>query len=89
MDGTPLNDREVIFQSRVDRALIDVGLELQGRKKSPLVIFSSCTRLCDIRTPEATEMTWSMKTGQMMTTLDGEQGLAKRLRSVHGDLYYT
>ncbi|KIW33258.1 uncharacterized protein PV07_00125 [Cladophialophora immunda] len=55
MDGTPLNDREVIFQSCVDRAMIDVGLEL--KKENPLVILSSCTRLCDIRTPEGTEMT--------------------------------
>jgi hypothetical protein len=85
MDGTPLTDREVIFQSCVDRAMIDVGLEL--KKKNPSVFFSSCTRLCDIITPEGTEMTWNWKTGQMMIAPDGEQGLAKRLRSIHGGLY--
>jgi hypothetical protein len=85
LDGTLLTDPDVIFQSRVDRAMIDVGLKL--KETHPRVMFSSCTRLCDVRTSRGVEMTWNMKTGKMMITPDGERGLAKRLRAIHGGLY--
>ncbi|CAN8098607.1 unnamed protein product [Discula destructiva] len=46
LTGEYLTDPAVIFDSLVDRAMIDVSLEL--RKKHPKLLFSSCTRLPDV-----------------------------------------
>ncbi|UKZ78743.1 hypothetical protein TrVFT333_006488 [Trichoderma virens FT-333] len=45
-DGSPISDPEVLLASRLDRAMIEVSLEL--RKLYPQMVFSSCTRLSDV-----------------------------------------
>jgi hypothetical protein len=84
LDGTPITDPEVVFESRVDRAMIEVSLEL--RKNHPELRFSSCTRLCKVRTSEM-ELVADIKTGKLKPKLEGEKGLSTKLRSIHGGLF--
>ncbi|CAN9091613.1 unnamed protein product [Alternaria alternata] len=49
-NGVKLEDPGVIFEALIDRVMIDVSLELRERNTN--LIFSSCTRLPDIITPE-------------------------------------
>ncbi len=46
LDRKPLQGLQVKFESRVDRALIDISLEL--RKEDRNLVLSSCTRLPDV-----------------------------------------
>lgn len=84
MDGTAITDLEVIFDSRVDRAMIDVSLEL--RRAHPELNFSSCTRLCDVRTIKG-DMVADMKTGRLRPVPHGQKGIATKLRGIHGGLF--
>jgi hypothetical protein len=89
LTGAPLENREVIFQSRIDRVMIEAGLELRKICKNShpnRVNFSSCTRLCDVRTPEK-QFKANWKTGHMEEISDDETGLGTRLRTIHGGLY--
>ncbi|KAJ9604493.1 hypothetical protein H2200_011329 [Cladophialophora chaetospira] len=82
--GEAITDQEVILESRIDRAMIEVSLEL--RQKYPRLRFSSCTRLCDIWT-SAGKLVADIHTGKLKPMPDGEKGISAQLRSVHGGLY--
>lgn len=83
LNGTPIEDRAVIFMSRLDRAMIEVSLELKKSGK----LLSGCTRLCDVRTSEGLEFTAGMKDGKLRPKSTGGRGLPAKLRSIHGELY--
>lgn len=83
LNGTPIEDLAVIFMSRLDRAMIEVSLELKKSGK----LLSGCTRLCDVRTSGGLEFTASMKDGKLRPKPAGERGLPAKLRSIHGGLY--
>jgi hypothetical protein len=85
-DGSPISDPEMILASRLDRAMIEVSLEL--RKLYPQMVFSSCTRLSDvyIRDSDA-EYTADLLTGKLKPKPTGERGIPARLRALHGGLY--
>ena len=87
LDGTVIKDPEVIFESRLDRAMIQVTLEL--KEKYPKMIFSSCVRLCEVRTtgPNSKELVADMRTGRLKTRPSGEKGISTKLRTIHGGLY--
>ncbi|KAK4032464.1 WD40-repeat-containing domain protein [Parachaetomium inaequale] len=85
-DGSAISDQEVLLSSRLDRALIEVSLEL--RKLHPLMVFSSCTRLSDVYFKDSdAEFTADLLTGLMKPKLTGEHGIPARLRALHGGLY--
>ncbi|KAK4150798.1 hypothetical protein C8A00DRAFT_45879 [Chaetomidium leptoderma] len=84
LNGEPLADEGVIFDSRVDRAMIDVSVEV--RKRYPTLLFSSCTRLPDVITPKGEYKAWH-ETSRLVRWDDGEKGLAAKLRAIHGGLY--
>lgn len=85
LDGTPILDPSVIFDSRVDRAMIEVSLKI--KKAHPELYFSSCTRLCDVRLTTGEGMVADMDTGRLKPKPWGEEGLGTTLRSLHGGLY--
>jgi hypothetical protein len=87
LDGSPIKDPEVIFEARLDRAMVEVALEL--KKKYPKLIFSGCTQLCEVRTsgPNGKELVADMKTGHLKTRPGGEKGISTKLRTIHGGLY--
>ncbi|KAF5676593.1 ankyrin repeat-containing protein [Fusarium heterosporum] len=85
LTGEALNEPEVIFESRVDRAMIDVALEI--KRDFPGVLLSSCTRLPDIISPEGFKYGTSYQTGKFQKWPDGERKIAKQLRGLHGGLY--
>ncbi|KAK4197907.1 hypothetical protein QBC40DRAFT_136554, partial [Triangularia verruculosa] len=85
----PLNvelimDEKVIFESLLDRVMIDVGLEL--RRRHPDLLFSFCTRLPDVTTSDS-QYNVSFLTGDLKRIQDGETGLSAKLRALHGGLY--
>ncbi|KAF6803315.1 hypothetical protein CMUS01_15123 [Colletotrichum musicola] len=84
LDGKPLVKKEVIFESLVDRAMIDVSLEL--RAEYPELLFSSCTRLPDVITSEG-KFKAAFNTSRLEPWKDGEEGLSSQLRTIHGGLY--
>ncbi|GAB1319606.1 hypothetical protein MFIFM68171_09816 [Madurella fahalii] len=85
-DGSPISDPEVLLASRLDRAMIEVSLEL--RKLYPQMVFSSCTRLSDVYLGDSdAEYTADLLTGSLKPKLTGEHGIPARLRAVHGGLY--
>ncbi|KAF7860392.1 hypothetical protein EAF04_008518 [Stromatinia cepivora] len=85
-DGSPISDPEVLLASRLDRAMIEVSLEL--RKLYPLMAFSSCTRLSDVYLRDSdAEYTAELLTGSLKPKLTGEHGIPARLRALHGGLY--
>jgi len=86
INGDAIADREMILQARADRALIEVSLEL--RDLYPKLYFSSCTRLCEVRSADdGREWVASMSTGKLMLKPTGEKGIVSELRSMHGGLY--
>ncbi|KAF2103266.1 hypothetical protein NA57DRAFT_72241 [Rhizodiscina lignyota] len=94
LDGKPIDvkEEEVIFDSRVDRAMIDVSVDLRERYSD--LSFASCTRLCDVRLPEedglpeGEELVANIKTGKLEPKLlKGAKGIRAKLRSIHGGLY--
>ncbi|KFA80055.1 hypothetical protein S40288_10654 [Stachybotrys chartarum IBT 40288] len=81
-DGSPISDPEVLLASRLDRAMIDVGLEL--RKLYPQMVFSSSTRLSGVYLRDLdAEYTADLLTGSLKLKLIGEQGIAARPRALH------
>ena len=85
LDGSCINDPAVILESRVERAMIAIGLRL--RDIHPTMVFSSCTCLCEVRTSKGEELVADMKTGRLKPKPVGERGLSAKLRSIHGGLY--
>ncbi|KAM0351662.1 hypothetical protein ACHAPU_002672 [Fusarium lateritium] len=85
LTGDELNKPEVIFESRVDRAMIDVALEI--KRDYPGVLLSSCTRLPDVISPDGVKYGTSYKTGGFQRWPDGEGRIAKQFRGLHGGLY--
>jgi hypothetical protein len=84
LNGELLIDKDVIFESRVDRAMIDVSVEL--RRRYPELLFSSCTRLPDVITPSGEYKAWH-ETSRLVRWENGEKGLSAKLRAMHGGLY--
>jgi hypothetical protein len=84
LDGTAITDPEVLFECRVDRAMLEVGLALKNTPNPPY--FSSCTRLCDVRTSRE-EMNATFQTGHMRVTPKGQKGLQTKIRAIHGGMY--
>lgn len=84
LNGSPLTNGRVIIESLVDRVMIDLSLEL--RNDHPQLLFSSCTRLPDVITPEGKHKA-SFKTSRLMPWETGERGLVGELRAIHGGLY--
>ncbi|KAK8023809.1 ankyrin repeat protein [Apiospora rasikravindrae] len=84
LNGTELQDPQVIFNSLVDRAMIDVSLEL--RKEYPELLFASCTRLPDVITSKG-KFKAGFKTSRLEPWKTGEQGLDSEIRAMHGGLY--
>jgi glycerophosphoryl diester phosphodiesterase len=85
LDGSLITDPETILSSRLDRAMIEVSLRL--KEMYPTMVFSGCTRLCEVRTPDGKELTASMKTGELREKPQGPRGLPAKLRAYHGGLY--
>jgi len=84
LDGTAIKDDNVLFESRIDRAMIDISLALRQTPHPPY--FGSCTRLCDVRTSKE-EMTASYKDGHIYVVPKDERGLNRKIRGIHGGLY--
>lgn len=85
LTGEPITDLEVATASRLDRAMIEVSLELKA--KHPTLMFSSCTRLCEVITPTGEQLTGDCLTGHLRPKPKGEKGIAARCRELHGGLY--
>ncbi|KAJ6006859.1 hypothetical protein N7451_004803 [Penicillium sp. IBT 35674x] len=83
-DHTPITDASVILASRIDRAMIEVGLKL--RQQYPQMVFSSCTRLSDVYIKDA-EYSAGIQTGDTYEKAAGEPGIEWKLRALHGGLY--
>lgn len=85
-DASPISDPEILLASRLDRAMIEVSLEL--RELYPQMVFSSCTRLSDVYLWDSdAEYTADLLTGRLKPKLTGDQGIAAQLRAIHGGLY--
>lgn len=85
LDGTPVTDPDVILESRIDRAMIEVSLRI--RKDCPQLYSSSCTRLCEVRLPNGDEYNASIVHGGLYQKPQGEKGISSKLRGIHGGLY--
>lgn len=84
LDWALLKNEEIIYESCIDRAMIDVSLEL--RRQYPQLLFSSCTRLPDIITTRGSYK-GSYDTASLVKIEDGESGLSAKLRAMPGGLY--
>lgn len=85
-DGSPISDPELLLAGRLDRAMIEVSLEL--KKRHPRMIFSSCTRLSDVYYRDSeSEFTADLLTGKLKQKPTGQQAIPARLRAIHGGLY--
>ncbi|KAJ5600522.1 Ankyrin repeat and KH domain-containing protein 1 [Penicillium hetheringtonii] len=65
--------------------MIDVALEL--RRDNPDVVLSSCTRLADVITPDGMKYGTRYDNGSLTPWPEGQKGLARELRAMHGGLY--
>ncbi|KAF3043255.1 hypothetical protein E8E12_010016 [Didymella heteroderae] len=81
LNGDPITDQNLIFQARVDRAMIEVAIQLRRTYKD--LYFSSCTRLCDLRVEGRGELVADMKTGELKSM----DSLQAKIRSIHGGLF--
>lgn len=84
-ESLDFSDLEILFESRVDRAMIDVALEL--RRDNPDVVLSSCTRLADVITPDGMKYGTRYDNGSLTPWPEGQKGLTRELRAMHGGLY--
>jgi hypothetical protein len=84
LNGEDLRIEDVIYQSRVDRVMIDVSLEL--RILYPELVFSSCTRSAD-EMVQGENYKRKFRTGKLDTWEDEERGLFSKLKAMHGGLY--
>ncbi|KAF2677707.1 hypothetical protein K458DRAFT_436446 [Lentithecium fluviatile CBS 122367] len=85
LTGSIIKDPEVVFKSRLDRAMIEVSLLL--REENPTLMSSGCTRLCEVRTEDGRELTAAMTNGRLREKAKGEAGIAARCREIHGGLF--
>lgn len=85
LTGEAITDLEVATASRLDRAMIEVSLELKA--KHPTLMFSSCTCLCEVITPAGEQLTGDCLAGHLKPKPKGEKGIAARCRELHGGLY--
>lgn len=87
LDWSAITNPSVTVDSRLDRAMIEVGLKLKA--KYPELISSGCTRLCEVRTLDGVEMIAFMNDGQLRAKPDPktDAGIAPRCRELHGGLY--
>ncbi|KAI0546426.1 WD40-repeat-containing domain protein [Xylaria curta] len=83
-DGSPISDPNVVLASRLDRAMIEVSLDL--RKEFPQMVFCSCTRLSDVYMANEQYAT-TVDTSRLRRKPEGDEGLQARLRAIHGGLY--
>lgn len=94
LTGDPLQNPDVIYESRVDRVMIDVSLQLREnhhielRKKPnhPNLLFSSCTRLADVIVLGQNYKAHHQD-GKFIRWAEGEAGIPAKLRAIHGGLY--
>ncbi|KAF3008224.1 hypothetical protein E8E14_009615 [Neopestalotiopsis sp. 37M] len=84
LEGTSIHDKDVIFESCVDRVMIDVSLEL--RHKYSELLFGSCTRLPDVNM-KGKNYKASFADSKLRTWNTGEKGISTHLRAKHGGLY--
>lgn len=95
-DGSPITDPEIIFAARLDRAMIDVGLELRARYRH--MLFSSCTRLPDVlidnngdenvvNEDDDNEYFAQLKTGRLHKRPPGAAKIQRALRAIRGGMY--
>lgn len=85
LDRSPITDPGLVFNSRVDRAMIQVGEDLRALHED--MVHSTCVRLCDTRIEGVGEFTADMWTGRLRRRPAGDEGLATKLRTIHGGLY--
>lgn len=103
LNGELLTDKGVIFEALVDRAMIDVSLELQRENKD--LLLSSCTRLPDVITSrgrykaghefgrmvlwesDKKEKAPGQPLSEQELAIQKEKGLSSELRAIHGGLY--
>ena len=85
LNGVRIKCEKVKYQSRLDRAMIAVSLRL--REKYPKVLFSSCTRLPDVVSPNGANYKVRFATAKLQKWDPGEEGIANKLRAIHGGLY--
>ncbi|KAF3058628.1 Ankyrin repeat and KH domain-containing protein 1 [Daldinia childiae] len=85
LTGAPLRDETVVFNSLVDRAMIDVSLEL--RREHPDLLFCSCTRLPDVIASDQKYKAHHQSGNMVGWERNEEKGLAAKLRAIHGGLY--
>ncbi|XPT00523.1 hypothetical protein M3J09_009674 [Ascochyta lentis] len=85
LNGVQIKCEKVKYQSRLDRAMIDVSLRI--REKYPKVLFSSCTRLPDVVSPNGANYKVRFATAKLQKWDPGEEGIANELRAIHGGLY--
>lgn len=67
LDHRIIGSEKVIFESRVDRVLIDLAVNL--RLVEPQMVFSSCTRLYELRLPSGKQYVGDTHTGQYVSKL--------------------
>ncbi|KAL2166183.1 hypothetical protein VTG60DRAFT_3143 [Thermothelomyces hinnuleus] len=84
LTGKRIKDPQVVFDSLVDRALIDVAREL--RETYPGLLLASCTRMPDVVTPKG-NFKASFTTAELGPWPQGEKRIAAELRAIHGGLY--
>lgn len=101
-NGSPITDPEIIFAARLDRAMIDVSLELRERYRH--MLFSSCTRLPDViignkpfvvsagdedvaNEDDDNEYFAQFRTGRMHKRQPGGPKIRGALRAIRGGMY--
>ena len=85
LDGDPIRDKRVIYESLLGRALVDVSLYLRGLY--PELLFASCTRLPDTILPEDKKYKVRYATANLEEWKTGEHAISSKLRAIHGGLY--
>lgn len=85
LNGDAITENEVILESRIDRAMIEVNLKI--KKDFPELYSSSCTRLCEVQLPNGDEYNASIVHGGLYRKPQGERGISSKLRGIHGGLY--
>ena len=74
LSGEALDGLQVKFESRVERVMIDVSLEI--RKEHPGVVLSACTRLPDVIIPYGAKYGKAYDTGGLTHWPHGERGIS-------------
>ena len=85
LNGEGIIDTDVVTESCLDRAMIDVSLEL--RERDPTLLFASCTRLPDVITPDGKKFKAHYQTSKFEPWPEKEKEIPYKLRAIHGGLY--